>query len=62
MYWQQTISELRPRLEDSGKLNGRVIDAFLERCADPAWWTQTIAFTAVHGRVPGREPATRPAQ
>jgi hypothetical protein len=62
MYWQQTISELRPRMEDSGKLNGRVIDAFLERCADPAWWTQTIAFTAVHGRVPGREPATRPAQ
>jgi len=62
MYWQQTISELRPRLEDSGKLEGRVIDAFLERCADPAWWTQTIAFTAVHGRVPGREPATRPAQ
>jgi hypothetical protein len=54
MYWQQTISELRRRLEDSGRLNGRVIDAFLEMCADPAWWTQTIAFTAVRGRVPGR--------
>jgi hypothetical protein len=22
------------------------------RCADPAWWTQTIAFTAAHGRAP----------
>ena len=20
--------------------------------ADPSWWTQTIAFTAVHGRAP----------
>ena len=26
------------------------IDAFLAHCADPAWWTQTIAFTAVHAR------------
>jgi hypothetical protein len=25
----------------------------LARCADPAWWTQTIAFTAVDGRAPG---------
>jgi hypothetical protein len=27
------------------------IDTFLARCADPAWWTQTIAFTAASGRV-----------
>jgi hypothetical protein len=51
-YWQQTITQLRPRLEDSGQMDCRVVDAFLARCADPAWWTQTIAFTAVHGRVP----------
>jgi SAM-dependent methyltransferase len=53
-YWQQTIAELRPRLTDSGQLTGPGIDAFLRQCADPAWWTQTIAFTAVHGRTPDR--------
>jgi SAM-dependent methyltransferase len=50
VYWQQTISQLRPSLEGSGKLDGQTIDAFLARCADPRWWTQTIAFTAAHGR------------
>ncbi len=51
-YWTQTIDELRPRLEDSGHLDRRHIDTFLAHCDDPDWWTQTIAFTAVHGRVP----------
>ena len=51
-YWRQTVAELRTRLEDSGLLAARSIDRFLARCADPAWWTQTIAFTAVHGRKP----------
>jgi SAM-dependent methyltransferase len=51
-YWQETIIELRPHLVDSGHLDGRSVDAFLARCADPAWWTQSIAFTAVDGRVP----------
>jgi hypothetical protein len=51
-YWRQTVAELRTRLEDSGLLAARSIDGFLARCADPAWWTQTIAFTAVHGRKP----------
>ncbi len=51
-YWEQTITELRPRLADSGHLDRRSIDAFLAGCADPGWWTQTIAFTAVSGRVP----------
>ena len=55
LYWQQTVIELRPRLEDSGKLGPSSIDAFLARCADPAWWTQTIAFTAVHGRAPAAD-------
>jgi SAM-dependent methyltransferase len=50
-YWSQTITELRPRLLSSGKLASRSIDAFLERCEDPGWWTQTIAFTAAHGHV-----------
>jgi hypothetical protein len=49
-YWQQTVSELRARLLASGQLDDRSIDAFLAQCADPAWWTQTIAFTAVYGR------------
>jgi SAM-dependent methyltransferase len=46
-YWTQTIVEVRGRLVASGALDDPLIDAFLARCADPAWWTQTIAFTAV---------------
>jgi hypothetical protein len=37
----------------SGRLDDRLVDGFLARCADPRWWTQTIAFTAVHARAPG---------
>jgi SAM-dependent methyltransferase len=51
-FWQDTIVELRDRLQSSGKLDSQSIDGFLAHCADPAWWTQTIAFTAVQGRVP----------
>lgn len=51
---RETVSELRPRLAGPGLLDNRLIDAFLARCADPSWWTQTIAFTAVSGRRPGR--------
>ena len=51
-YWIDTITELRPRLVDSGKLDNRLVDRFLAQCADEHWWTQTIAFTAVHGRAP----------
>jgi hypothetical protein len=54
-YWRETIIELRPRLVASGRLDDRSIDMFLARCADPGWWTQTIAFTAVGGRVPEAE-------
>jgi SAM-dependent methyltransferase len=54
-YWRQTVIELRPRLVASGQLDDRSIDTFLARCADPAWWTQTIAFTAVDGRAPAAE-------
>jgi SAM-dependent methyltransferase len=53
VYWQQTVRQLRKRLQDSGKLDSEGIDSFLARCADPRWWTQTIAFTAVSGRTPG---------
>jgi SAM-dependent methyltransferase len=51
-YWQLTVTQLRSRLADSGMVPARLIDAFLARCADPAWWTQTIAFTAVAAEVP----------
>lgn len=51
-YWRQTIVELRGELIGSGELDGRAIEAFLARCADPSWWTQTIAFTAVRARRP----------
>ncbi len=49
-YWIQTITELRPDLISSGKLDEALVDTFLAYCADSTWWTQTIAFTAVHGR------------
>jgi 2-polyprenyl-3-methyl-5-hydroxy-6-metoxy-1,4-benzoquinol methylase len=52
-YWRQTITELRGDLVQPGKLNDALIDAFLAHCADPNWWTETIAFTAVHARAPG---------
>jgi SAM-dependent methyltransferase len=52
LYWQQTVIELRGRLVASGKLDDGSIDTFLAHCDDPAWWTQTIAFTAVHARAP----------
>jgi SAM-dependent methyltransferase len=51
-YWRQTITELRARLVDSGALDARSIDIFLNRCTDPAWWTQTISFTAADGHLP----------
>jgi hypothetical protein len=54
-YWTQTIRELRQDLTSSGKLNNALVDILLGHCADPAWWTQTIAFTAVQGYAPGRE-------
>jgi 2-polyprenyl-3-methyl-5-hydroxy-6-metoxy-1,4-benzoquinol methylase len=53
VYWTQTVTELRDRLVDSGRLDDQLIDGFLAHCADPRWWTQTIAFTAVHARAPG---------
>jgi hypothetical protein len=52
-YWRETITELRGDLVKSGKLNDALVDAFLAQCTDPNWWTQTIAFTAVHARTPG---------
>jgi hypothetical protein len=54
-YWRQTITELRSDLVQSGKLDDALVEAFLGRCADPNWWTQTIAFTAVHARAPVSE-------
>ena len=35
------------------RIDASELDAFLARCADRTWWTQTIAFTAVHARTPG---------
>jgi 2-polyprenyl-3-methyl-5-hydroxy-6-metoxy-1,4-benzoquinol methylase len=52
-YWTRTVVELRDGLINSGKLDDQLIDRFLACCADPDWWTQTIAFTAVHARAPG---------
>lgn len=52
-YWLQTVDELRGQLIDSGELTSHLIDAFRSKCNDRAWWTQTIAFTAVRGRAPG---------
>jgi hypothetical protein len=52
-YCQLTIIELRGRLVGEGKLDNQLVGAFLARCADRTWWTQMIAFIAVHTRTPG---------
>jgi SAM-dependent methyltransferase len=49
-YWTDTVTELRGPLVDSGHLDEGLIDTFLSYCADPAWWTETISFTAVRAR------------
>ena len=49
-YWIQTVTELRGDLMSSGKIDEALIDCFLTYCSDSNWWTQTITFTAVHGR------------
>ena len=53
-YWTDTVVELRDKLVQSTKLDDQLVDQFLAHCDDPAWWTQTIAFTAVHARAPSR--------
>ena len=52
-YWIETITELRGDLASSRKLDDALVDNFLAYNADSNWWTQTIAFTAVHGFAPG---------
>jgi SAM-dependent methyltransferase len=52
-YWIETITELRGDLISSGKLDETLVDRFLACCSASNWWTQTIAFTAVHGRTLG---------
>jgi hypothetical protein len=49
-YWVDTVTELRSGLVESGHLDDQLVDHLLQACGDPHWWTQTIAFTAVHGR------------
>jgi len=53
LYWTQTITALRGNLLGSGSLDDTLVDTFLGYCADPAWWTRTVAFTAVRGRASG---------
>jgi SAM-dependent methyltransferase len=51
-YWIQTITELRNDLISSRKVDEALVDTFLVHCVNSTWWTQTIAFTAVHGWAP----------
>jgi len=57
-YWTRTVVEVRDKLVGSGRLDDTIVDGFLVHCADPAWWTQTIAFTVVHARAPGGATGT----
>jgi hypothetical protein len=43
---------LRHEFVGSGKIDNALLEMFLEYCAGHTWWTQTIAFTAVHGWAP----------
>lgn len=58
-YWIDTVSELRSDLVSSGRLDDLLVEKFLAYCSDPKWWTQTIAFTAVHGSTPPVKPQRR---
>jgi len=58
-YWIETVTELRSDLINSGKLDEALIDKFVAYCSDSNWWTQTIAFTVVHGRALGGKPHHR---
>jgi 2-polyprenyl-3-methyl-5-hydroxy-6-metoxy-1,4-benzoquinol methylase len=49
----RTLAPRLAALVGSGHLDERLIDSFLARCADPAWWTETISFTAVRARRSG---------
>ncbi len=55
VYWTETVTELRDVLVNSGRLDEKRVERFLAHCADPRWWTQTIAFTAVHARAPAAD-------
>jgi SAM-dependent methyltransferase len=55
VYWTETVTELRGLLVKSGRLDEKRVERFLAHCADPRWWTQTIAFTAVHARAPAAD-------
>ena len=50
-YSLRRVSVPRNDLSNSGKVDEALVDTFLAWFADSNWWTQTIAFTAVHGRV-----------
>jgi SAM-dependent methyltransferase len=50
-YWIDTVTELRGDLISFGKIDEALIDRFLAYCSESNWWTQTIAFTAAHGRI-----------
>jgi SAM-dependent methyltransferase len=52
-YWTATVVELRDRLVASGHLDEATVETFLAHCADPDWWTQSIAFTVARARAPG---------
>ena len=55
VYWTETVTELRGVLVNSGRLDEKRVERFLAHCADRRWWTQTIAFTAVHARAPAAD-------
>jgi hypothetical protein len=45
------------RTISSGKLDEALIDRFLAYCSESNWWTQTMTFTAAHGRTLGGQAA-----
>jgi hypothetical protein len=55
-YWRQTITELRGDLVRLWQTQRHTNDTFLAHCADPNWWTQTIAFMSIPARAPGGRP------
>jgi hypothetical protein len=51
-WWDYGIREVADKLKSEGGVSQATLDEFFKLCADPSYWTTTIAFTATTARSP----------
>jgi hypothetical protein len=49
-WWDYGIREVADKLKSEGGVSQATLDEFFKLCADPSYWTTTIAFTATTSR------------